>query len=64
MTTRIALFGGIYNNYLALEAAISQASEIGVDAMYCLGDIGAFGPHPDRSFPLLIDNNIQCRVVP
>ena len=60
MTTRIALFGGIYNNYLALEAAISQASEIGVDAMYCLGDIGAFGPHPDRSFPLLIDNNIQC----
>ena len=33
MTTRIALFGGIYNNYLALEAAISQASEIGVDAM-------------------------------
>lgn len=60
MNIRIALFGGIYNNYLALEAAISQAQDIGVDAMYCLGDIGAFGPHPDRSFPLLIDNEIEC----
>ncbi|MBA63646.1 MAG: metallophosphoesterase [Planctomycetaceae bacterium] len=60
MNVRIGLFGGIYNNYLALEAAISQASALGVDALYCLGDIGAFGPHPDRSFPLLTDNKIEC----
>ncbi|MAD80458.1 MAG: metallophosphoesterase family protein [Pirellulaceae bacterium] len=60
MTHRIACFGGIYNNYLALEAAISDAHARGVDAMFCLGDMGAFGPHPDRVFPLLHDHNIAC----
>lgn len=43
-TTRIACFGGIYSNYLALAAAIGQARAAGVDAIYCLGDLGAFGP--------------------
>ena len=28
--------------------------------MFCLGDLGAFGPHPDRVFPLLFDNNVEC----
>ena len=59
-STRIACFGGIYNNYLALEAAVADARRRGVDAMYCLGDMGAFGPFPDRVFPLLIQNNIRC----
>ena len=57
---RIACFGGIYNNYLALDAAITDAQSRGVDAMYCLGDLGAFGPHPDRVFPLLFDRSVQC----
>jgi diadenosine tetraphosphatase ApaH/serine/threonine PP2A family protein phosphatase len=49
---RVALFGGVYNNHLALAALLddapSRASEI-----FCLGDVGAFGPHPDRSVELL-----------
>ena len=56
----IACFGGIYSNYLALEAAVAIAKRRGVDAMYCLGDLGAFGPHPDRVFPLIHDNGIFC----
>ncbi len=58
--TRIACFGGIYNNYLALEVAIRDALTRGVDAMYCLGDMGAFGPHPNRVFPLLYENQVHC----
>ena len=58
--TRIACFGGIYNNYLALEAAVRDARGRGVDAMYCLGDMGAFGPHPDRVFPILHGNDVVC----
>jgi predicted phosphodiesterase len=58
--SRIAVFGGIYNNYLALEAALEDAQRRGVDAIYCLGDMGAFGPHPDRVFPLLREHNVQC----
>lgn len=57
---RIAVFGGIYSNYLALQAAINDAHRRGVDALYCLGDLGAFGPHPDRVFPLLLENNVLC----
>jgi predicted phosphodiesterase len=57
---RIAVFGGIYSNYLALDAAIADARQRGVDEFYCLGDMGAFGPHPDRVFPLLIDNHVEC----
>ena len=60
MTQRIAVFGGIYNNYLALEAAVADACRRGVDAIYCLGDLGAFGPYPDRVFPILRDHNVLC----
>lgn len=60
MAERIALFGGIYNNYLALESALRDIRRRGVDAIYCLGDFGAFGPHPDRVFPLIWDYGVQC----
>ncbi len=60
VTSRIALFGGIYSNYLALEAAIADVRRRGVDEMFCLGDLGAFGPYPDRVFPLLQGNGIAC----
>jgi predicted phosphodiesterase len=58
--TRIAVFGGIYSNYLALEAAVADAKQRGAEALYCLGDLGAFGPHPDRVFPLLRAHGVQC----
>jgi predicted phosphodiesterase len=58
--TRIAVLGGVYNNYLALEAALRDVQAQGVDGVYCLGDLGAFGPHPDRVFPLLHEHRVQC----
>jgi predicted phosphodiesterase len=58
--TRIACFGGVYSNYLALEAALHDIRRRGVDAIYCLGDLGAFGPHPDRVFPLLHECGVRC----
>ena len=57
---RLAFFGGIYNNYLALEAALQDARNRGADALYCLGDMGACGPHPNRVFPLLSDHAVHC----
>jgi predicted phosphodiesterase len=57
---RIAVFGGVYNNYLALAAALQDIARRGVDACYCLGDLGAFGPYPDRVFPLLFEHHVQC----
>src|SRR5262245_5504217 len=57
---RIAVFGGIYSNYPALEAALYDARDRGAEAVYCLGDLGAFGPHPDRVFPLLREHGVVC----
>ena len=52
-TERVALLGGVYSNYLALEKALTDARARRVDRVFCLGDLGAFGPYPDRVFPLL-----------
>jgi len=60
MPERIAVFGGVYNNYLALEAALKDVRSRGADAVYCLGDLGAFGPHPGRVFPLLFEHGVRC----
>jgi hypothetical protein len=58
--TRIAVLGGVYNNYLALAAALDDVRRRGALACYCLGDLGAFGPHPDRVFPLLHQHGVEC----
>jgi diadenosine tetraphosphatase ApaH/serine/threonine PP2A family protein phosphatase len=50
---RIAVFGGVYNNWLALEAVLADARSAGVEGIFCLGDVGAFGPSPDRSVEIL-----------
>jgi predicted phosphodiesterase len=55
---RVVLFGGVYNNYLALQQLLKTCDRIGVDAIFCLGDLGGFGPHPDRCFPLLRDGRV------
>jgi hypothetical protein len=56
---RVAVFGGIYSNHLALAAAITDARGRGAEALYCLGDLGAFGPNPDKVFPLLRDAGVR-----
>ena len=56
---RIAVFGGVYSNHLALEAAVGDARRRGVDALICLGDLGAFGPSPDKVFPILRDHGVR-----
>lgn len=55
---RIAVFGGVYNNALALERCIEDARARGAEALYCLGDLGGFGPHPERVFPLLVEHDV------
>lgn len=56
---RIACLGGIYSNYLALEATLTDIRSKDVDAIFCLGDMGAFGPFPNRVFPLLENHKVQ-----
>ena len=55
---RVAVLGGVYNNAPAFHATLEDARRRDVDAVFCLGDMGGFGPHPDRVFPLLEDYRV------
>jgi diadenosine tetraphosphatase ApaH/serine/threonine PP2A family protein phosphatase len=57
---RVAFLGGIYSNYLALEEALRLAKSANVDAIWALGDFGAFGPHPDRTCEILREHAIPA----
>ena len=54
---RYVVFGGVYNNHLSLEALLEEGDDRGVDEFVCLGDMGGFGPNPDRVFPHLRDRD-------
>lgn len=56
---KIAVFGGVYNNHLALEALVKDAKNRGAEKFYCLGDLGAFGPNPDKVYPILLEHDIE-----
>ena len=55
----IAVFGGVYSNHLALRALLEDVEKRDVSEVYCLGDLGAFGPNPDKVFPLLRDAGVR-----
>ncbi len=54
----VALFGGVYSNHLALAATLENAARAGATDIVCLGDLGAFGPHPDRAVEIVRDAGI------
>jgi predicted phosphodiesterase len=55
---RLVLFGGVYSNHLALRATLADIAARGADATWCLGDLGGFGPHPDRAAEMLRAANV------
>ncbi len=61
----IAVFGGVYSNYLALGEALRDICRRGfkhgpATALYCLGDLGAFGPHPSHVCQIISWSRVQC----
>ena len=58
MSARLAVFGGVYSNHLALGAVLDDLARRGADLAWCVGDLGGFGPHPDRSAELLREAGI------
>ena len=57
---KVALFGGVYNNHLALRRACEMAVARGCDGLFQLGDLGGFGPSPDKVFPILEQYKVHC----
>ena len=50
---RVAVFGGAYNNWAAVTAVVADARRRGAEAVWFLGDVGGFGPLPDRTCEVL-----------
>lgn len=57
-TEQLILCGGPYSNFSSLEALVKKYQK--VKYKFCLGDIGGFGPHPDRSIKLLQEHQFYC----
>src|SRR3954468_7036662 len=51
--TRLAAFGGVYSNHHALAAVLEDAAGRRADLARCLGDLGGFGPTPDRALEMI-----------
>jgi putative phosphoesterase len=50
---RVAIVTDIHGNLPALEASLAVIDQIGVDAVYCGGDLVGYGPHPNEVCELI-----------
>ncbi len=57
---RVALLGGAYGNMEAVAAVLADARARGAEAVWCLGDLGGFGPDPDGVVRLLRQAGVAC----
>ena len=55
---RIAVITDIHGNLPALEASLDAIDAIGVDAVYCGGDLVGYGPHPNEVCRLIEERGI------
>jgi putative phosphoesterase len=51
--TRIAVITDVHANLPALQAAFAEIETLGVDSIYCGGDLVGYGPHPNEACALI-----------
>jgi putative phosphoesterase len=56
--TRLAVITDIHGNLPALEASLQAIDAIGVDRIYCGGDLVGYGPHPTEVCALIEERQI------
>lgn len=44
----VAVITDIHGNLLALNAVLGRIEQLGIDSVYCGGDLVGYGPHPDE----------------
>src|SRR5437764_2765301 len=59
MDDRVAVITDIHANLPALNAALERTEELGIERVYCGGDLVGYGPHPNEVCAL-----IQERAIP
>jgi putative phosphoesterase len=54
----VAVITDVHGNLRALEAAMARIEELGVERVYCGGDLVGYGPHPNEVCALIEDRGI------
>jgi predicted phosphodiesterase len=55
---RVAVITDIHGNLPALQASLAAIDAIGVDGLFCGGDLVGYGPHPNEVCRLIEDRGI------
>jgi putative phosphoesterase len=55
---RVAVITDIHGNLPALQAALGRIDELGIDTIYCGGDLVGYGPHPNEVCALIAERAI------
>ena len=58
MGDRVAVMTDIHANLPALQAALARIDELGIETVYCGGDLVGYGPHPDEVCALIAERAI------
>jgi putative phosphoesterase len=48
MSERVAIITDIHANLPSLEAALARIAELGIETVFCGGDLVGYGPHPNE----------------
>jgi putative phosphoesterase len=58
MPDRVAVITDVHANLPALRAALTRIDELGIERIYCGGDLVGYGPHPDEVCALIAERAI------
>ena len=58
MSDSVAVITDIHANLPALRAALGRIDELGIDRIYCGGDLVGYGPHPNEVCALIQERGI------
>ena len=58
MTDRVAVITDIHANLPALHAALARIDDLGIETIYCGGDLVGYGPHPNEVCALIAERGI------
>lgn len=58
MSERVAVITDIHGNLPALQAALARIDELGIERVYCGGDLVGYGPHPNEVCALIAERGI------
>ena len=57
---RVAVITDIHANLTALHACLARIEELGIESLYCGGDLVGYGPHPNEVCALIEDRSIPA----